>query len=193
MRRPSTRELVLAGAGLVGAATAATSAVSLYGIAVKCGIPEPWAAANPIALDAGAGVAALAWITEQGERRRWGRLAAIGALVASLAENGIDHAITSNLLEVNLWLVLAVSGCIPAMLFACVHLAALMARPVVKVPVPKSRSGRVSVSSTPVPAGPTEQSQPPVQTDISRASRARELMEQGVPRSTAYRRAANGG
>ncbi len=126
--RPTTRHLVLVGAVIVGAATAATSAISLYGIAVKCGIPEPWAAANPIALDAGAAVSALAWITQSGERRVWGRRTAVAALTASLTENGIDHAVASGLLPVTLWLVLGVSACIPGMLFAVVHLAALMAR-----------------------------------------------------------------
>jgi hypothetical protein len=126
--RTTTSGLVLGGAILVGGAAAATSAISLYGIAVKCGIPEPWAAANPIALDAGAAVAALAWITQDGPRRVWGRGTALGALAASLVENGLDHALTSGLLQLNLLLVLAVSGCIPAMLFGVIHLAALMAR-----------------------------------------------------------------
>lgn len=150
---PTTRHLVLLGAGLVGAAAATTSAISLYGIAVKCGIPEPWAAANPIALDAGAAVAALAWITETGERRIWARRTAVTALAASLAENGVDHAIASGLMPVTLPLVLLVSACIPATLFAVVHLAALMARPgvVAVLSAPQALVGASDCS--PVPAG----------------------------------------
>ena len=126
--RATTRHLVLTGAGLVGAATAATSSVSLYALAELCGIPPILSAALPIALDAGAGVAALVWITEQGERRAWGRGIAIAALVASLGGNGVQHAIVSGLLPVTLLLVLLVGGCIPATLWAVVHLAALMVR-----------------------------------------------------------------
>lgn len=190
---PGTRHLVLAGAGLVGAATAATSAASLFELAQSCGIPGPLAAALPIALDAGAAVAALVWITEQGELRAWGRGVAVTALVATLAGNGLAHAITSGLVAVTLPLVLAVGACIPGMLFAVVHLAALMARPVTvtkrKVPT-KSPTG---VASPPAPAGPPPE--PARLTSVggmSRAVRVRELVAEGVPRSTAYRRAANG-
>lgn len=153
MRSPTTRHLVLGGASLVGAATAATSAVSLFQLAELCGIPAPLAAALPIALDAGAGVAALVWITERGELRTWGRGVAVAALVATLAGNGVQHAITSGLLTVTLPLVLAVGACIPAMLFACVHLAALMARPTtVERRTLKPRPGRAtSPPSTPRP------------------------------------------
>lgn len=125
----TTRRVVLTGAALVGVSTAATSAVSLFELAVLCGIPSPLAAALPIALDAGAGVAALVWITERGELRAWGRGVAIVALAATVAGNGLAHAITAGLVAVTLPLVLTVGACIPAMLFACVHLVALMTRP----------------------------------------------------------------
>lgn len=158
MKSLTTRQLVLTGATLVGAATAATSATSLYELAVLCGIPDVLAAALPIALDAGAGVAALVWIAEHGERRAWGRGVAIAALAATLAGNGVQHAITSGLLQVTLPLVLVVGACIPAMLFCCVHLAALMARPAPTVRplrTPKPRPGRATPSS-PDPVGPRE-------------------------------------
>lgn len=133
-RAPSIRTVVLGGAALVGVSTATTSAISLYTLAWQCGIPEPFSAALPIALDAGAAVAALAWITEQGELRRWARGIAIAALLATLVFNGIQHAITSHLITVELPLVLLVGASIPGMLFACVHLSALMARPTAGTP-----------------------------------------------------------
>lgn len=160
MTKISTRELVLAGAGLVGVSTAATSAVSLYELAVQCGIPEPLSAALPIALDAGAAVAALAWITEEGERRAWARGIAIAALVASLVGNGLQHAIASHLLPVTLWLVLVVGACIPAMLWAVVHLSALMMRtpPAKSAPrtktVPEKQRARQAAPTPPAPAVP---------------------------------------
>lgn len=134
-RRVHTRHLVLGGATLVGVATAAVSFASLYDLARLCGIPEGLAAALPIALDAGAAVATLVWITERGELRKWGAGIAITALLGTLAGNALSHAVAGELLFVNaagkvdnLWLVLAVGAVIPAMLAAVVHLAALMAR-----------------------------------------------------------------
>lgn len=125
----TTRQLVLAGAGLVGAATTATSAYSLYELAQACGIPGVLAAALPIALDVSAAVAALVWITEPDPLRRWGRAIAIAALVGSLAGNGVQHAIASGLLAVSLPLVLVVGAAIPASLWATVHLAAMTMTP----------------------------------------------------------------
>ncbi|MCW2905131.1 MAG: hypothetical protein JWO67_7396 [Streptosporangiaceae bacterium] len=130
----TTRHLVLAGSTFVALATIVTSSVSLYSLAVLCGIPEPLSAALPIALDAGAAVTALVWITEKGELRKWGRAVTIAALVASVAGNAIQHAITSGLLRVELPLVLIVGASIPAMLWATIHITALMARtPTVEV------------------------------------------------------------
>jgi hypothetical protein len=159
--RTTTRSLVLSGAALVGAATAATSSVSLYQLAELCGIPPILSAALPIALDAGAGVAALVWITEQGERRSWGRGIAVGALVASLGGNGVQHAIVSGLLPVTLPLVLVVGGCIPAMLWAVAHLAALMARDDTPAKPRVERAPRKPTTKLPatppvVPTAPTE-------------------------------------
>jgi hypothetical protein len=135
----TSRHLVLAGAGLVGVSTAATSAVSLYELARLCGIPGPLAAALPIALDAGAAVAALVWITERGELRSWGRGIALAALVGTVLGNGVQHAIASGLLAVTLPLVLTVGATIPACLWAVVHLSALMVRPTVATRVAPSR------------------------------------------------------
>lgn len=143
------RHLVLTGAGIVGVACAATSAVALNELASQCGIPDPLSWALPIALDVGAAVAALAWITEDGERRSWARGIAIGALVASLVGNGLQHAIASALLAVTLPLVLVVGACIPGMLWAVVHLSALMARP---EPAPKRTAAAKSKSAPPAPA-----------------------------------------
>jgi hypothetical protein len=128
MRWPTTRHLVLIGAILVGVSTAATSAVSLYSLAMACGIPRILAAALPIALDAGAAVATLLWITERNEVRAWGRGIAVTALVGTLAGNGLAHAVDKQAIHVGLPLILIVGACIPAMLGSTVHLAALMAR-----------------------------------------------------------------
>jgi hypothetical protein len=151
-----TRHAVFTGAGLVGLATAATSAVSLYRLAEQCAI-DPWLAASlPIALDAGAAVGALAWITERGPARAWGRGIAVGSLVASLAGNGIQHAVTAHLLHPNLMMVLAVGATIPGSLWAVVHLAALMTRAApARVKSPEKRGVRTPApSTTPAPAGP---------------------------------------
>lgn len=127
--RVTTRHIVFVGTGLVGAAAATTSALSLYELAAACGIPAPYSAALPIALDAGAAVASLAWITEAGTVRTWARVVAVAALAGTVAGNGVQHAITAGLLPVSLLLVLLVGASIPAMLFAAVHLAALMMKP----------------------------------------------------------------
>lgn len=197
----ATRNLVLGGAGLVGFSTAATSAVSLYALARECGIPEYLAAALPVALDAGAGVAALVWITEKGEARSWGRAIAIGALLATLAGNGVEHAISSNLLPVTLVLVLIVGACIPAMLWATAHLAALlMSQPAEKptaVRAPKAQPRRDVSPPSPVVAAPKPVEAPvvvetpakvalhlapaPVPADSDRAA---ELIASGVGRKT---------
>jgi hypothetical protein len=126
---PTPRHLVLTGVGFVGVATMATSSVSLYKLGVSMGIGDYLAAALPVALDVGAGVAALAWLTETGAARAWGRVTALCALIGSLIGNGLQHALTLGLIEPALPLVLAVGASIPAMLFAVIHLAALMAQP----------------------------------------------------------------
>jgi len=155
------RHLVFAGAGVVGAATAATSSVTLFELALVCKIGATWsplAAALPIALDAGAAVGALAWITERGPVREWGRGIAIGALVGSLAGNALEHAITAGLLAVTLPVVLAVGASIPAMLWATMHLAALMRAPAPAVRVnraPKRGTQPTRAPKTPMPAAPT--------------------------------------
>lgn len=154
----NTRAAVYTGAALVGAATAVTSAVSLYRLAQYCAIDGWLAAALPIALDAGAVVGALAWITERGQVRVWGRGIAVGALVASLLGNGLEHAVAAGLLRPTLPLILVVGAAIPAALWACVHLAALMST--------KPSPGRVRSSkklggdsapgtTTPTPPKPT--------------------------------------
>jgi hypothetical protein len=157
----ATRGVVFAGAGVVGAAATATSAVSLFQLGQSCGIPGIWAAALPIALDVGAGVASLAWITETGAVRTWSRAVAVVALAGTVAGNGIQHAITQGLLPVTLMLVLAVGASIPAMLWATIHLGALLVQPErkarkvaeakPKVATPELKS---PVTSKPAPTAP---------------------------------------
>lgn len=159
MHTPTPRHLVLAGAVLVAAVTAAVSSVSLYELAVLCGIPDEWGlpAALPIALDVGATVAALVWITEKDrELRAWGRWIALSALAGTVAGNAVTHAIAAGLLEVTLPLVLAVGAVIPAMLFCVVHLCALMTRPAA-APKPKP-----AVKPKPT-AKPKPKAKPPVE------------------------------
>jgi hypothetical protein len=122
----ASRAIIFSGAGLVGAATAATSAVSLYQLAEVCGIPWVLPAALPIAMDVGAAVGAIAWITQSGAIRAWGRGIAIAALIGTLAGNAVQHAIASGLLAVDLGLVLSVGASFPATLWAVFHLTALM-------------------------------------------------------------------
>lgn len=140
----TTRHAVFAGAALVGMATAATSAVSLFRLAEQCSITGPLAASLPIALDVGATVGTLAWITERGPVRSWGRGIAVASLVASLAGNGMQHAIAAGLLRPTLTVVLAVGASIPAALWAVAHLCALMARPPGKTDQPHRRSARTA-------------------------------------------------
>lgn len=143
MSRVVTRRVVLAGAGLVGLSTAATSAVSLYELAARCGIPEPFAAALPIALDAGAAVAALVWITERDGLRRWGRAVAVAALAGTIVGNGVQHALAAGLLAATLPLVLAVGAAIPAMLWCIAHLLAMMTAVASPVVAGKPAAARV--------------------------------------------------
>jgi len=126
------RTVVLCGVGVVAVATAATSASSLYDLGVRNDMGDYFSAALFIALDVGGGVGALAWLFDQGATRKWGRAVAIWALASSLAGNGIDHAMKADLIPKTLGLVLAVGATIPAALFAVVHLAALMLRPVAR-------------------------------------------------------------
>lgn len=151
----STRAVVLVGAGVVGAATAATSSVSLYRLAEQCAIGGWLAAALPIALDAGAAVGALAWITERGPARAWGRGIAVGSLVASLAGNGIQHALDYGMLRPTLPLVLAVGASIPASLWAVVHLSALLSGRVPKN-VGGKRAQRTASTTIPPAAAPNQ-------------------------------------
>lgn len=152
----ASRAIIFGGAGLVGAATAATSAVSLYQLAEVCGIPWVLPAALPIAMDVGAAVGAIAWITQSGQIRAWGRGIAIAALIGTLAGNAVQHAIASNLLHVDLGLVLAVGASFPATLWAVFHLTALMTQRDRKKKAdstPKQRAPRtVTVNSSPEPA-----------------------------------------
>ena len=152
MNRPAVRWVVLTGAGLVGLATATTSAVTLYRLAQSVHIPGP--ASLPIALDVGAAVAAVAWITQTGPPRAWGRAIAIGALAGTLACNGVQHAIAAGLLQVELPLVLAVGSAIPAMLWCVAHLAALMTAAPSPPPAPVAPVADVAsaVTRTPRPA-----------------------------------------
>jgi hypothetical protein len=178
MRWPTTRHLVLIGAILVGVSTAATSAVSLYSLAMACGIPRILAAALPIALDAGAAVATLLWITERNEVRAWGRGIAVTALVGTLAGNGLAHAVDKQVIHVGLPLILIVGACIPAMLGSTVHLAALMARtgdpaPDVAIPAAKvepAPAPRIDRPATTTPPRPTPTPDP----ESTRASSKRE-------------------
>lgn len=161
----NTRPAVYTLTGLVGFATAAVSTVSLYRLAVDCSFDWWLAPALPIALDAGATVGALAWITERGPARAWGRTIAVAALIESLAGNGIQHAIEAQKMRPTLALVLAVGATIPATLWAVIHLAALMST---KAP-PARRSRKLGgisppATKTPTPIAPPQLA-PPVRGD----------------------------
>lgn len=129
MRLPTIRECTFAAATAAAAVTAWASAVTLFRLAEHCAIESPYAAALPVAIDLGATVGALAWIAERGPARSWGRGIAVGALVATIAGNGLEHAIAAGLVRPTLPLVLAVGATIPASLWAIVHLAAVMSQP----------------------------------------------------------------
>ena len=120
------RNVVVAGAGLVGVAAAITSSVTLFDLAEVCGISAPFAAALPIALDVGAAVGSLSWINESGTIRNWGRGIATAGLVGTIVGNSIQHAITAGKFHPSLSLILVVGACVPAMLWAVIHLVALM-------------------------------------------------------------------
>lgn len=168
----TTRQVVFAGTGLVGAAAATTSALSLYDLASSCGIPEPYSAALPIALDVGAAVASLAWITESGTVRTWARFVAVAALAGTVAGNGVQHAITAGLLPVSLLLVLLVGASIPAMLFAAVHLAALMMKPATR------SIGRKAPVKAPVV--PQQRTLPPPPSEMESARGQRQVIVEWV-------------
>lgn len=169
----ATRVVVFAGAGVVGAAATATSAVSLYQLAQTCGIPGYFAAALPIALDVGAGVASLAWITETGAVRTWSRGIAVAALAGTVAGNGIQHAITQGLLSVTLPLVLTVGASIPAMLWAIIHLGALLVQPERKARRAAEPAAKSVGVKTPSPV--TTPAPPP--SDLAKRGKDRTAME----------------
>jgi hypothetical protein len=162
-----TRRVVLGGAAVVGVSTAATSAVSLYGLARLCGIPEYLAAALPIALDAGAAVAALVWVTEQGALRKWGCGVALAGLIATLGGNAASHIYTEHD-KPPMWLILCVGASIPAMLFAVVHLSAMLIRPPTKK-TGKATDPRPARTSSPSPSAPAGPITPPVITAVTAA------------------------
>lgn len=188
----ATRHVVVTGAALVGAAATATSAVTLYRLAETCGIASPYAAALPIALDAGAAVASLAWITESGPVKTWGRGIAIAALLGTVAGNGVQHGITEGLLLVNLPLVLLVGASIPAMLWATIHLTALLFRPAKKpaeavvpaAPPVETRPAPVK-SKPPAPRQPKRRPRDEVGTRRARHS-DRLTFAQGLPGDLNY-------
>lgn len=149
MRAPTIRECTLAGAGIVGAVCAAVSSVLLYRLAVSCSFDWWLAPSLPIALDVGGTVGALAWIGGQDQVRRWGRALALGALLGSLVGNGLQHAIEARMIAPGLPLILAVGAAIPVVLWAVVHLAALMSRPVAtRGKVGATRAARTKSTTT---------------------------------------------
>jgi hypothetical protein len=193
--RFTTRHLVLVGASLIGVSTAAVSAVSLYSLAMACAIPRGLAAALPIALDAGAAVATVVWVTETGTLRKLGRLVALAALFGTLAGNTLSHLVTADVIaERNLWLIIGVSPIIPAMLAATAHLLALMFRaeetPARKAAPVKAKVVESSVEQAPLPRpAKLHLATPPVPNGKPWGPRAQELKRAGTAHSTAYRQA----
>jgi hypothetical protein len=193
--RFTTRHLVLVGASLIGVSTAAVSAVSLYSLAMACAIPRGLAAALPIALDAGAAVATVVWVTETGTLRKLGRLVALAALFGTLAGNTLSHLVTAKVIaERNLWLIIGVSPIIPAMLAATAHLLALMFRaeepavPAKKEAPVKTKMAELPVEQALLPRPAKLHLATPLATNGKPwGPRAQELKKAGKPHSTAYR------
>jgi phage tail tape-measure protein len=156
MKSPVIKWIVFVGATVVGIATAAVSSVTLYSLAVHISVPDVngLPAALPIALDMGATVAALVWITSEvgSELRRWAKGLALGSLAATVIGNALEHAITGGFISVDLWITVGVGALIPTSLFSIFHLLALIFHPEASKPQKKAEAKKVLASPKKVTA-----------------------------------------
>lgn len=203
---------------VVGLAAAVLTFTTLRDLAEACGIdgalvgdwlPLSWLL--PITIDVTGVVAARVWLKGLGPERavRYARVMTWACVGASVAGNAGQHYMAAYHLVPPWLVVVAVSAVPPAMLGAVVHLGHLLGERVERAavepqpepqpeplpapePVVEPRPVEVTPEQQPRPVDPEPQPEPNVRSLARRApwaARARELMDQGVSRATAYRRA----
>jgi hypothetical protein len=154
---------------VVAACAAVLSFEALRDLALLCGFVHRSAPLLPLVIDAGAAAGTLAWLTQDGPARSFGRKLALVLLGTSVAGNAIGHALVAFSDSPPLILVVAVSGVAPAVLGAVVHLAVVALKPAVIAP-----SVAVEVSKPkPSAAKPAVPRRPKPATDDLSAKRAR--------------------
>lgn len=129
---------------VVAACAAVLSFEALRDLALLCGFVHQSAPLLPLVIDAGAAAGTLAWLTQDGPARSFGRKLALVLLGVSVAGNAIGHALAAFRDAPPLVLVVAVSGVAPAVLGAVVHLAVVALKPAA-VPVRVRRAAEVRV------------------------------------------------
>lgn len=103
------------------------SSVYLYWLATTAaGMPWWLALTLPVALDAGGGVAAYAWVRGTGRVRIWGQVDAAVSLVVSAGANVLGHFAHLGWLGLTPLVVAGVAVIYPARLWTTVHLVLLM-------------------------------------------------------------------
>lgn len=173
---------------LVFVSAVIASAWTWYELALRCEFPPVLAAIPAISLDAGGLYFGVNWITGRTEAvRRWGRATTVVAVLASVAGNSVEHALSSGMIAVTLPIVLAV-GAVPALaLFGVAHQWSLIDS--------ATRGRRTSAReprAAPAPAAPEVRStrRPPTPPTVASPARPSMLDEVTAGPSTGKRAAA---
>lgn len=142
---------------VVALAAAVLSFSALTNLAILCGFGDQLAPLLPVAVDAGAGAGAVAWLGRGAEAGRvFGRALALTLLAASVAGNALGHALAAYQARPHWGVVVAVSAVAPAVLGAVTHLAVLVLRAAPAVP----RSDASGHATEATPAAPVKLSDP---------------------------------
>jgi hypothetical protein len=122
------RQVTTIGLVVVGACAVAVSFAGLYGLALLCRFDWRLAALVPVLVDAGAAVAAVAWLAGDvpPAARRYARRLALSLLAVSVAGNACVHLLVAFATSPPWWVVVVLGAVAPAVLAAVIHLTALV-------------------------------------------------------------------
>lgn len=127
-RRVAQDLWVTLGLVVTAASAAVSSFAGLRGLAVVAGWPVWLAWLLPLTIDAYAMTATRVWLAEStrsAKARGFARVNAIGAILMSLAGNGVYHLVAAKLLPAS-WVIVVAVGAVPALVLGLVsHLAVL--------------------------------------------------------------------
>ncbi len=134
---------VILGLAVTATSAAVSSFAGLRGLAVVAGWPGWPAPLLPATIDSYAMTSVRIWLSESTRSvraRRFARTNAAGAILLSLAGNGVYHAIAVGLLQPS-WVVVVAVGAVPALVLGLVSHAAVL-RTQADPPDPTSVPGR---------------------------------------------------